>query len=317
MTKNTRLAFVYPGQGSQSAGMLSDLVKNFSIAGQTFEEASDVLGYDLWSLIENGPVQDLNRTEKTQPAMLTAGVATWRVWQEKNGAKAAFLAGHSMGEYTALVCAGSIEFPAAVALVADRGKIMQEAVPDGIGAMAAILGLEDMDVIRLCETAAGTEIVSAANFNSPGQIVIAGHHEAVGRVVISAKEAGAKRSVILPVSVPSHCVLMTEAAQRFSARLLSISVADANIPVIQNVDASPHTASKDILPILLAQLYKPVRWTDTIHTMIKLGVGSIIECGPGRILCGLNKRIDPGLQCMPVFDTTSLHKALGYFEEKV
>jgi len=313
MTNNDNLAIVFPGQGSQSAGMLSDLAKVFPIVEKTFREASDVLDYDLWALVQGGSGNDLNRTEKTQPAMLAAGVAAWRVWEEKDGPRPAFLAGHSLGEYTALVCAGSIAFTNAVALVAERGKTMQEAVPDGIGAMAAILGLDDDDVIRLCNESAGNEVVSAANFNSPGQVVIAGHRDAVGRVVATAKEAGAKRSVILPVSVPSHCALMSEAANRFSNRLQSISFETASIPVIQNVDACPRISGVEILPNLLSQLYKPVRWSDTIHTMTELGVDTIVECGPGRVLTGLVKRIDRTLQILPIFDPPSLDKAVSYF----
>jgi [acyl-carrier-protein] S-malonyltransferase len=313
MTSNNNLAMVFPGQGSQSLGILSDLAKDFAIVEKTFAEASDVLGYDLWSLVQNGPEKEINRTEKTQPAMLAAGVATWRVWKEKAGPSPVFLAGHSLGEYTALVCAGSIAFSDAVTLVADRGKVMQDAVPDGIGAMAAILGLDDDDVIRLCNQSGQGEIVSAANFNSPGQVVIAGHRKAVERVVDLARETGAKRSVILPVSVPSHCALMTEAAERFSEQLRLISFIDASIPVIQNVDACPHTTSDDILPILLAQLYKPVRWVDTVHTMTELGIGTIIECGPGRVLSGLIKRIDRTLKILPIFDLVSLDKAVSHF----
>ena len=313
MTNNSKLAMVFPGQGSQSLGMLSDLAKDFAIVKMTFAEASDVLGYDLWSLVQNGPENEMNRTEKTQPVMLAAGVATWRVWKEKSGPNPSFMAGHSLGEYTALVCAGSIAFSDAVTLVAGRGKIMQDAVPDGTGAMAAIMGLDDDNVIKLCEESAHDEVVSAANFNSPGQVVVAGNCKAVERVVDLAKETGAKRAIILPVSVPSHCALMTEAAERFSERLRLISFADASIPIIQNVDACPRTTNDDILPILLAQLYKPVRWVDTVHTMVELGMGTVIECGPGRVLSGLIKRIDPTLKILPIFDLASLDKAVSHF----
>jgi [acyl-carrier-protein] S-malonyltransferase len=311
MTDNN-LAIVFPGQGSQSLGMLSDLAKEFPIVEKTFAEASDVLGFDLWLLVQNGPEKEINRTEITQPAMLAAGVATWRVWKEKAGPSPALLAGHSLGEYTALVCAGSMAFSDAITLVAYRGKVMQDAVPDGIGAMAAILGLDDGDVIKLCEESALNDVVSAANFNSPGQVVIAGHRKAVERVVDMAKETGAKRAIILPVSVPSHCALMTEAAERFSERLQLISFVDASIPVIQNVDACPRTKNEDILPILLAQLYKPVCWVDTVHSMVELGIGTVIECGPGRVLSGLVKRIDRTLNILPVFDLASLEKAVSH-----
>ncbi|MGD2113147.1 MAG: ACP S-malonyltransferase, partial [Gammaproteobacteria bacterium] len=240
-TTDSTLAMVFPGQGSQSVGMLNELASAYPQVSEAFEGASDVLGYDLWELVQNGPEEQLNQTDRTQPAMLAAGVAVWRVWQERAGAQPSILAGHSLGEYTALVCAGALEYTDAIELVAERGRCMQHAVPPGMGAMAAILGLEDDAVAAVCAEAAAGEIVSPVNFNSPGQVVIAGHAAAVERAVAAATAAGARRAVTLPVSVPSHCALMEPAAEQFAARLAESNISPPRIPVIQNVDAQPHS----------------------------------------------------------------------------
>lgn len=304
------LAFIFPGQGSQSVGMLSALADVFPVVGKTFSEASDALGYDLWALVQNGPESDLNSTDKTQPAMLTAGVATWRAWQEKGGASPVVMAGHSLGEYSALVCAGVISLGDAVLLVADRGRFMQEAVPEGQGAMAAVLGLDDAAVIRLCADNANGDVLSAVNFNSPGQVVIAGSKQAVERAAIAAKELGAKRAVILPVSVPSHCALMAPAAERLAVRLAGITMHAPAIPVINNADVAAPVTGDAIRAALVKQLAHPVRWVECINKMSADGVSTVIECGPGKVLAGLNKRINKDMQAMPVFDAETLQAAL-------
>ncbi|MEX2353331.1 MAG: ACP S-malonyltransferase [Gammaproteobacteria bacterium] len=299
------IALVFPGQGSQSAGMLADFAGNDKRILETYTEASEVLGFDLWDLTQQGPESELNRTEITQPALLTAGVAIWRLWQTYAGRTPDYMAGHSLGEYTALVCAGSIEFTDAVTLVRDRGRYMQEAVPEGTGAMAAVLGLDSATVEKICVDAADGGIVSAANYNSPEQTVIAGEHEAVLRAVEEAKASGAKRVIILPVSVPSHCLLMKTAADRLATRLNDISIRDTSIPVIHNVDAESHVTAEEIKTALMEQLYRPVRWVDTIMRLADLQCGTIIESGPGRVLSGLIKRIDRNMEISSLndFDT--------------
>jgi len=308
--KNTTLAFIFPGQGSQSLGMMSDLATAFPVVGETFAEASDALGYDLWQLVQEGPEQELNQTDKTQPAMLTAGVAAWRVWQDQSDVLPAMMAGHSLGEYTALVCSGAIGFADAVALVADRGRFMQQSVPAGTGAMAAILGLDDEQVRTVCAESAQGEVVAAVNFNSPGQVVIAGHAAAVNRAMDAAKAAGAKRALALPVSVPSHCSLMQPAADLMQARLAAIGFNTPNISVINNVDVTSTASADEIRDVLVRQLYQPVRWVETIQSMSASGVNTMIECGPGKVLAGLNKRIDRSINALPLFDPGSLQKAL-------
>jgi [acyl-carrier-protein] S-malonyltransferase len=303
--------FIFPGQGSQSVGMLRDLHAARPTVAATFDEASKALGYDLWELVSNGPESDLNHTEKTQPAMLTAGVAVWRLWKEEGGAQPAFLAGHSLGEYTALVCAGALAFADAVTLVADRGRFMQEAVPTGTGAMAAVLGLEDREIQQACEEAAQGEVVACANFNSPGQVVIAGQIQAVARAIDAAKAKGAKRAVLLPVSVPSHCALMKSAAERLSARIRQIPVNPPVISVIHNADVSSHADPQAIIEALVKQLYRPVRWVEVVQKLAGAGVTTLVECGPGKVLAGLSKRIAKNLSCLSIHDSQSLNEALS------
>jgi [acyl-carrier-protein] S-malonyltransferase len=291
--------------------MLAELAEAEAQVKSTFAEASEALGYDLWKIVSEGPAEELNQTHITQPAMLSAGIAVWRIWQEKGGATPAVMAGHSLGEYSALVAAGAIEFKDAVSLVAERGKLMQEAVPAGTGSMAAILGLEDARVIEVCEQAAEGEVVSAVNFNANGQVVIAGQIAAVERAVNLAKEAGAKRAVVLPVSVPSHCALMKPAAEKLAERLSAITINAPQIPVINNVDVSKAGDADAIGDALVRQLYSPVRWVETIQAMDGEGIDTLIECGPGKVLVGLNKRIVKGMTALPVYDPAGLEKALS------
>ncbi len=309
------LAFVFPGQGSQSVGMLSELAVVYPEVRQTFGQASEVLGYDLWDLVQSGPETEMNQTHKTQPAMLAAGVAVWRVWQARQGAMPMMMAGHSLGEYTALVCAGALDYNDAVRLVAERGRYMQEAVPAGEGAMAAILGLEDAQVIQVCADAAVApgaldEVVAAVNFNSPGQVVVAGTAAAVARAVDLAKQAGAKRALLLPVSVPSHCLLMKPAAERLAALLQTVALKTPEIPVINNADVAVCVEADKIRDALVRQLYNPVRWVETIRAMADAGVKNLVECGPGKVLAGLNKRIERDMTALPVLDPATLEEAL-------
>ena len=305
------LAFVFPGQGSQSVGMLKDLSESYSEVSATFQEASDALGYDLWSIIQEGPAEKLNSTDVTQPAMLASGVATWRVWQAKGGAMPQVMAGHSLGEYTALVCAGSLDFVDAVKLVSQRGQFMMQAVPAGTGAMAAILGMDDEAVRQVCLEAAQGEVLEAVNYNSPGQVVVAGNKSAIERVTVLAKEKGAKRALELPVSVPSHCALMKPAAEQLAEVLSGISFNTPAIPVLNNVDVIAAETEADIRDALKRQLFSPVRWVDTIEKMSADGVDKLIECGPGKVLVGLNKRINKSMASAALLDTSSLEAALG------
>jgi len=305
------LAIVFPGQGSQSVGMLKAFYDEYDIAKVTFAQAADVLGYDLWKIISSGETNELNRTEVTQPAMLTAGYICWKIWQQNNGAVPAYMAGHSLGEYTALVCAGALSFEDALGLVADRGKLMQAAVPEGEGAMAAILGLDDERVIAACKDAEQGEVVEAVNFNSPGQVVIAGQRTAVQRAIDLLKETGAKRALMLPVSVPSHCQLMLEAANLLGEKLDAVNFSEPGIPVLHNVDVCTHINADEIRLVLKKQLYNPVRWVETIQSMSSLGVDTMVECGPGKVLVGLCKRIDKNINGLPVFDPDSLATALA------
>jgi len=311
MVNSEQLALVFPGQGSQSVGMLKELAEAYPVVGQTFAEASAALGYDLWALVQEGPEQDLNRTDRTQPAMLAAGVAVWRVWQERGGARPAYMAGHSLGEYTALVCAEALDFAEAAALVADRGRFMQEAVPEGQGAMAAVLGLDDDQVRAACAAAAQGEVVEAVNFNAPGQVVIAGAKSAVERAIEALKAAGAKRALPLPVSAPSHCALMKPASERLAERLQTVTVRAPKIPVLHNVDVQTTQDPDAIRDRLVRQLYSPVRWVETVQALKAAGVTTTVECGPGRVLAGLNRRIDKELSAPAVYDPASLDQALA------
>lgn len=302
----TKLAFVFPGQGSQALGMLADLAVEHSEVTQTFAQASDALGYDLWQLVQDGPVEELNQTDKTQPALLAASVAIWRVWQKLGGQQPQVLAGHSLGEYSALVCAGVIAFEDAIKLVELRGQYMQQAVPQGTGAMYAIIGLDDDKVVAACEQASEGDVVSAVNFNSPGQVVIAGSKDAVERAGALCKEAGAKRALPLAVSVPSHCALMQPAADKLAQELEKIEFNQAVIPVVNNVDVAVETSADNIKKALVRQLYSPVRWTETIQALAAQDVEKIIEAGPGKVLAGLVKRIDKTLACSSVNTVESL-----------
>ncbi|MGL4465934.1 MAG: ACP S-malonyltransferase [Plesiomonas shigelloides] len=307
----TTFAMVFPGQGSQSVGMLADLAQQFPIVEQTFAEASAVLGYDLWALVQQGPAEELNKTWQTQPALLTASVAIWRVWQEKNGAMPVVMAGHSLGEYSALVCAGVMDFKDAVHLVELRGKLMQEAVPEGTGAMAAIIGLDNDSIAKACAESAEGQVVAPVNFNSPGQVVIAGNKEAVERAGAACKAAGAKRALPLPVSVPSHCALMKPAADKLAVALQEITFNAPRIPVINNVDVAAESDADAIRSALVRQLYSPVRWTETVESMSAQGVGHLLEMGPGKVLTGLTKRIVDSMTAAAVNDVASLAAALG------
>lgn len=303
-------ALVFPGQGSQSVGMLAELSESYSIVKETYQEASDALGYDLWSLVQNGPEEELNKTHITQPAMLAGGVSVWRIWKAEGGPTPVAMAGHSLGEYSALVAADAISLSDAAGLVADRGKFMQEAVPEGTGAMAAILGLDDGAVIDVCGKAAEGEVVTAVNFNSPGQVVIAGNKGAVDRAVDLAKEAGAKRAVTLPVSVPSHCNLMVPAAERLADKLAGIEINSPSIPVYNNVDVKAETDPDLIRNALKRQLFSPVRWVGTINAFTQQNVEHVVECGPGKVLAGLNKRINKQMGAYTTLDADSIRQAI-------
>jgi [acyl-carrier-protein] S-malonyltransferase len=308
--QNYNLAFVFPGQGSQSIGMMSDLAEVFPSVKETFEQASDSLGFDLWRLVQEGPVDELNCTYNTQPAMLAAGVAMWRVWCKQSDVRPGWVAGHSLGEYTALVCSDAISFEEGISLVAARGHFMQEAVPPGIGAMAAIIGLENHLVVKVCADSAENEVVSAVNFNAPGQVVIAGNVAAVERAMVAAKEAGAKRALKLPVSVPSHCALMEPAAEKLDKKLQAIEIETPKMTLIHNVDVAAHSAAEVIRNALKEQLFKPVRWVDGIRYMHDQGVTRFVECGPGKVLMGVNKRIVKSADHMTMYDQLTLEKVL-------
>jgi [acyl-carrier-protein] S-malonyltransferase len=309
-----KYAYVFPGQGSQSVGMLAELGANYPVVKQTFAQASEVLGYDLWKLSQQGPKETLDKTEKTQPALLAASVAVWHLWQQHCDQKPAYVAGHSFGEYSALVAAGALEFEDAVSLAQDRGRFMQAAVADGEGAMAAILALQDDKVMEICTIVAQNQVVSPVNFNAPGQTVIAGHTAAVKRAIEQAKAVGAKRAVLLPVSVPAHSILMRPAARRMAERLAEVPIKMPNIPVIHNVDVSVKTEPVDIRTALTEQLYHPVRWVETIKKMVAEGVTVVLESGPGKVLTGLNKRIARNITAKPIMDIQTLEPALQALE---
>jgi len=304
-----KFAFVFPGQGSQSVGMMRGYA-DLPVVRKTFEEASHILNQDLWVLAENGPESAQNMTVNTQPLMLVAGISVYRAWESLGGAEPALLAGHSLGEYTALVASGAISFADALPLVRFRAEAMQQAVPEGTGGIAAILGLEDKQVREVCLEAAQSEVLEAVNFNSPEQVVIAGHKSAVLRGMEAAKVKGAKRAVLLPMSVPSHCSLMREAANQLKQRLQTVILKTPRIPVMHNADLNTHTQPQAIRDALVQQLYKPVHWVGTIQAFAQEGITHIAECAPGKVLAGLNKRIDANLEVMALIDSNTLKQAL-------
>ena len=304
------LAFVFPGQGSQSIAMQDDLAEEFPEVQATYAEASDELGYDLWQLVQKGPKERLDETIVTQPVMMTAGIAAWRVWQKAGGETPLLLAGHSLGEYTALVCAGVMEFPNAMRLIRRRAELMQQAVPAGAGAMAAILGLDDDAVLSVCRDAEEGQAVQAVNFNTPGQVVIAGARTAVERAIKLATDAGARRALLLSVSVPAHSDLMKPAAAKLSEALAEASLSVPTIPVISNADVTCYETVEQIRDGLMRQLFSPVRWAETIGFMIEHGTTKIVECGPGKVLAGLNRRIDRSLSSTCLNSPAALEAAL-------
>jgi len=306
-----KLAFVFPGQGSQKVGMLAELAIKYSVIEETFAEASEVLGYDLWSLVQAGPQEELNLTERTQPMLLTASVALWRVWQQEKGVEPTVMAGHSLGEWSALVCAGVVDFKDAVKLVQLRGKYMQEAVPKGEGSMAAIIGLDDDVIIAACTEAAQDGVVSAVNFNSPGQVVIAGSAAAVDRACELCKEKGAKRALLLAVSAPFHSSLLRPAADRLAEDIAKVLFKTPQIPVIHNVHAKAESDPEAIKKAMIEQIYHPVLWVACINTLVKEGVDTCVECGPGKVLSGLSKRIDRSITSLATETPDSFSAALS------
>jgi [acyl-carrier-protein] S-malonyltransferase len=312
--KPHHLAFIFPGQGSQQMGMLADF--DHPTIHDTFEEAKTILGIDLWHITQKGPIELLNQTEHTQPILLTASVALWRLWQQQNYPLPAWLAGHSLGEYSALVCAQALAFSDALPLVQKRGQLMQSAVPQGIGAMAAVIGLSNDDIAQLCEqtSTSQTSTVTPANYNAPGQVVVAGHTDAVKQLMGLAKSHGARLAKQLPMSVPSHCPLMLPAAQELRHYLDQVPIHSPQIPVLHNVDLQPHRDESSIRDALIKQLYTPVRWTETIQYFASQGIDSFIECGPGKILSGLNKRIDSKLNTIPLSIKANIFN-LGFHDQ--
>jgi [acyl-carrier-protein] S-malonyltransferase len=311
--EHPKFACVFPGQGSQSLGMMAGYA-DFSIVRETFVEGSDVLGEDFWALVNNGPADSLNQTINTQPLMLIAGIAVFRAWQSLGVPQPALLAGHSLGEYSALVASRALDFVDALRLVRFRAQIMQQAVPEGMGAMAAILGLDDEMVNAVCEeitNSSNGELLEPANFNAPGQVVVAGHKGAVLGGMKLAQSKGAKRTIMLPMSIPSHCSLMGAAAGKMQQQLESVALRTPQVPLLHNVDVLSHDNAPDIKNALIKQLFSPVRWTETIRSVATAGVGHVVECGPGKILSGLNKRINPGLQSLALVDSSSLRQAAG------
>lgn len=310
MSTRTDLAFVFPGQGSQSVGMLAELAARFPAIEGTFAEASHGAGIDLWRLAQHGPEDALNRTEHTQPALLAAGVAVWRAWRDAGGPQPALLAGHSLGEYTALVCADAIDLADAAALVAERGRLMQQAVPAGAGAMAAVLGADDAVIAQACADAAQGDVVAPVNFNSPGQTVIAGNVAAVDRALALLAERGVRKAIKLPVSVPSHCALMKPAADQLAERMRGIAWREPTIPVVQNADAATHQGAA-VQEALVRQLYQPVRWTECVQALQARGARTLLECGPGKVLTGLAKRIDKALDARALGAAADFDAALA------
>ena len=308
---SSNIAFIYPGQGSQSVGMLKELSTEFGLIENTFSQASEALGYDLWDLIQNGSPEQLNQTDVTQPALLTSGYAIWRAWGEQGGGEPVAMAGHSLGEYTALVCAGAISLADGVCLVRERGELMQQAVPAGQGAMAAVLGLENELIEKICQQAADGQVVSPVNYNSPGQVVIAGDKEAVERAGKLLKAEGAKKVIPLAVSVPSHCSLMNPAAEQLKKELDDIDISSPVIPVINNVDAVAETDVAAIKDALVRQMYSPVQWVKVVQQLQLMGAEAGCECGPGKVLTGLNKRIDRKFVGFTLQDSSGFHAALA------
>lgn len=305
------VGFVFPGQGAQSVGMMSAFESACPEVGQRYAAASAVLGFDLGALCANGPEAELNQTQNTQPALLAASVATWDVWRAAGGPLPGRMAGHSFGEYSALVCAGAMDYAQAVGLVADRGRFMQEAVPEGEGGMAAVLGMELGALEAVCDEVSGTGVCAPANLNAPGQIVIAGAAAAVDAACALAGERGAKRAIRLPVSVPAHCALMRPAASRLAERLAAVGISAPAVPVVHNVDVATHAEPAGIVDALVAQLYSPVRWMETIEAFRAAGITRIYECGPGKVLSGLVKRIDRSIECVALTDPDSVREAVA------
>lgn len=311
-----KTAFVFPGQGSQTVGMLSDFELQYPIIVDAFTETSDAVGYDLWQLIQQGPEERLNQTEYTQVAMLAADVAVFRLLKQQGLVKPELMAGHSLGEYPALVCAEALSLTEAAHLVAHRSQVMQKAIPLGLGAMAAIIGLSDEEVSHLCTAASKVnEVVSPANYNALGQVVVAGHTPAVNRLIAAAEEVGARLAKIIPVSVPCHCSLLTDAAESYADYLAQVDFKTPTVKVISNVDLSIYQSSQQIREKLQEQLYKPVRWVETVQFLKEQGVKLVLECGPGKVLSGLIKRIDRSLDVISVYDTISLDQVVELFKE--
>ncbi|MEH6550861.1 MAG: ACP S-malonyltransferase [Pseudomonadales bacterium] len=308
---NSQLAIVFPGQGSQKVGMLSELAAVSPLVEETFSEASQVLGYDLWALVQSGPQEDLNLTERTQPMLLTASIALWRIWQQRGGAVPAVLAGHSLGEFTALVCAGVLEFTDAVRLVQQRGSFMQSAVPVGEGAMAAIIGLADDAINTACAEAAQGECVAAVNYNSPGQVVIAGQAAAVARAIDACKAAGAKRALPLPVSAPFHTDLMRPAGEQLAIEIAKLNFKAPSIPIVHNVHAKVESDPERIKQLMVEQIYSPVQWVSCVQAIADRGINQAIECGPGNVLSGLMRRIDKSISCQGIDSPEAMDKALA------
>jgi malonyl CoA-acyl carrier protein transacylase len=307
----SNLAFVFPGQGSQKIGMLSALAELYPVVQTTFAEASEALGYDTWDMIQNGQQEDINLTERTQPLLLTSSIAIWKIWNQESGAMPAMMAGHSLGEWSALVAAGTVAFADAVKLVRMRGAFMQEAVPLGQGAMAAIIGVDDETIRQVCAESAGDEVVSAVNYNSPGQVVIAGNASAVERAIEGLKAAGAKRAMPLPVSAPFHTSLMKPAADRLAEHIEATRFQSPAVPVVHNVDGDTQSDAATIKKLMIEQIYHPVLWVDCMQGLVKGGIDTVVECGPGKVLAGLAKRIDKSLTAYNTDEPDSLAKALA------
>ena len=304
------LAFIFPGQGSQKIGMLADLAEQYDVVLDTFREASEVLGYDLWQTVQDGPQEKLNMTEITQPALLASSVALWRAWQQKSGVVPSYVAGHSLGEWSALVCAGVVKFSDAIQWVRSRGKYMQEAVPAGEGAMAAIIGLDDKTIEDVCQSVSSEQVVAPVNYNSPGQLVIAGEKNAVDQAITAAKEAGAKKAMLLPVSAPFHTSMMKPAADRLAQDIANTEFSKPEITVVHNVTAEPESNPEKIKELVIEQIYSPVRWVECIQYLKNSGVEQVMECGPGKVLTGLNRRIDKTITSYTTDSQASFEKSL-------